>query len=127
MGSGRPAAVHGRDVFRALARSPRRARAGPVTVHFLPEAHEDPGPTGALEHGGTSAVRVAYAVGRTTGGAVVRNRCRRRLRAIAAEIAPELPPGAYLVNVGPEAAGMHFEELRERVSQTMRSASGAGR
>ena len=43
---------------------------------------------------------VAYAVGRHVGGAVVRNRCRRRLRVIAAEASPDLAPGAYLIGVG---------------------------
>jgi ribonuclease P protein component len=92
-----------------------------VTVHFSPVD------SGVLPLPGSPAVRVAYAVGRKAGGAVVRNRCRRRLRAIAAEIAPELPPGAYLVKVAPEVTGMHFEELRRRVSETMRTASRAVR
>ncbi len=108
-----------------------------MTVHFVPEDcpargagtvpsdRKAPGTTGARLPAGEPAVRVAYAVGRTTGGAVVRNLCRRRLRVITAEIAPELPPGSYLVRVGPGIDLLHFEELRERVSTTMRSASGA--
>lgn len=50
----------------------------------------------------------------------MRNRCRRRLRVIAAELAPELPAGVYLIKVGPDATVLSFEELRERVSETMR-------
>jgi ribonuclease P protein component len=90
-----------------------------VTVHFLPEADVD----GV----GTSGARVAYAVGRKVGGAVVRNRWRRRLRAIAAQTLPDLPSGAYLISLGPEVEGLRFEELRERVVDTMRKASGVRR
>jgi ribonuclease P protein component len=40
-------------------------------------------------------VRVAYGVSRHTGGAVVRNRIRRRFRAVMTELA--LVPGLYMV------------------------------
>lgn len=113
--SGRPALVRGRKTFQALARSSRRATSGPVTVHFLPADGED------------EAVRVAYAVGRRIGGAVVRNRWRRRLRAVAAQASSDLRPGAYLVGVGPEVERLCFDELRERVGETMRRASGTRR
>jgi ribonuclease P protein component len=63
---------------------------------------------------GGSEVRVAYAVGRTVGGAVVRNRVRRRLRALVAAL--PLAPGDYLVSVGPEAADLPFPELRVLVT-----------
>ena len=44
--------------------------------------------------------RVAYAVGRQAGGAVARNKIRRRLRAATRAHAQELEPGrAYLVGV----------------------------
>ena len=44
--------------------------------------------------------RVAYAVGRQAGGAVARNKIRRRLRAAIRAHARELEPGsAYLVSV----------------------------
>lgn len=112
---GRPAAVRDRQAFEALLRSRRQAKSGPVKVHFV----EAPEPEAGVE--------VAYAVGRKIGSAVVRNRWRRRLRAVAAEVSPELPPGRYLVRVGPEVERLTFGELRERVSETMRRASGAGR
>ena len=50
--------------------------------------------------------RVAYAVGRPVGGAVVRNRVRRQLRhAVADEArADGLPAGWYLLGAGPAAA-----------------------
>lgn len=67
--------------------------------------------------------RVAYAIGRRVGKAVVRNRVRRRLRAAVGALG-ELAPGAYLVAAGPEAAGQSYEELREEVAQAMTYVSG---
>lgn len=55
--------------------------------------------------------RVAYAVGRSVGGAVVRNRVRRRLAGSMAARAAALAPGAYLVGAGPRAAEASFLEL----------------
>jgi len=86
-----------------------------VRVHFTPSDDDQ------------DAVRVAYSINRKVGGAVVRNRWRRRLRAIAAEASSALAPGAYLVGVGPDVRGLRFSELRERVVETMRRASGVRR
>lgn len=86
-----------------------------MTVHFL--SSSDP----------AGGVSVAYSVGRKVGGAVTRNLWRRRLRAIAAHAGPGLPPGAYLVGVGAGVHGLHFDELRERVIDTMHRASGPRR
>ncbi|MDE3085537.1 MAG: ribonuclease P protein component [Acidobacteriota bacterium] len=99
-----------RATFELLRRSGRRARRGPVTVTFA-QAGSAPEP------------RVAYAVGRKVGNAVLRNRVRRRLRAAVAQTA-ELPPGAYLVAAGPAAARQSFEELRRDVARAMTAASG---
>ncbi|MGI8685357.1 MAG: ribonuclease P protein component [Acidimicrobiales bacterium] len=89
--------------FAALRRSRRRVRRGPFTVTFVSDS-----PTGPP--------RVAYAIGRSVGGAVVRNRLRRRLRAVVSELEPQLRPGAYLVGAAPEAASLSFGELQEMVS-----------
>jgi ribonuclease P protein component len=57
--------------------------------------------------------RVAYAIGRNVGGAVVRNRIRRRLRAaLQAESAQLRPGAAYLVGARPGAATSTMSELR---------------
>ena len=68
-----------------------------------------PGPPG-------SPPRVAYAVGRSAGPAVQRNRLRRRLRAVVADLAHDLAPGAYLVAAGPEAAALDPREMTSTVS-----------
>ncbi len=58
----------------------------------------------------TDPPRVAFAIGRRVGGAVVRNRLRRRLRELAR--ASALPGGAWLVSAGPAAGTASFTELR---------------
>ena len=63
--------IQDRATFEALRRSGRRARRGPVTVTY---AAVRPAPE----------PRVAYAVGKRVGKAVVRNRLRRQLRAAVA-------------------------------------------
>ena len=60
-------------------------------------------------------VRVAYAIPRPVGPAVVRNRIRRRLRSIFVEVersSTGMPAGDYLVRVRPEASGATYDELR---------------
>ena len=63
--------------------------------------------------------RVAFAIGRKAGGAVVRNRIRRRLRAIVREVEPLLHPGAYLVGVTAEASSMSYGELKATVCEAL--------
>jgi ribonuclease P protein component len=71
---------------------------------------------------GDEVPRVAYSVGRRIGGAVVRNRLRRRLRAAVADI-PGLVPGAYLVGVSPGATALAYEDLKAQVTRAMTAAS----
>ena len=65
--------------------------------------------------------RVGYAIGRRVGGAVVRNRLRRRVRAVLAELdrTDQIPPGAYLVGAEPEAVQMTFAELRDSLHRAI--------
>ena len=100
--------IRDRATFDTLRRSAQRARRGSVTVTFAPASGDLP--------------RVAYSVGRRVGGAVVRNRLRRRLRSVVAEI-PGLAPGAYLVGVSPRATALAYEDLKAQVTQAMTAAS----
>jgi ribonuclease P protein component len=70
-----------------------------------------------------SRAQVAYALGKKLGGAVVRNRLRRRLRAIVSNEGLGLSPGAYLVSAGPLATELSFDELRAAMSQAVRVAT----
>jgi ribonuclease P protein component len=70
---------------------------------------------------------VAFAIGRRVGGAVVRNRLRRRLRELAR--ASSLPGGAWLVSAAPGAATASFAELSSwwaAAVKELRDRAGAG-
>lgn len=82
-------------------------RSGPLTITFVPEGPDD-------------LPRVAYAIGKRFGGAVQRNRLRRRLRVLVVELAPLLAPGAYLIGAAPEAASSSHGELRSHLSEAFR-------
>jgi ribonuclease P protein component len=98
--------VRDRATFQALRRSRARVRRGPVTVTWVPGDPSEP-------------PRVAYAVGRSAGGAVVRNRLRRRLRAVSREAGPLLRPGAYLVGATAGASSLSYRELRTTVCEAL--------
>lgn len=86
----------------ALSRNGRRAREGPLTVIHRAE---------------DTAPRVAFAVGRKVGPAVVRNRLRRRLRALWRATEPQ--GGDYLIVAAPAAAGLTFAQLGECLDAAM--------
>jgi ribonuclease P protein component len=106
--------VRGRAAFAALRRSRRRARSGPIGVHYEPASPSD------------ESRRVAYSVPRRVGKATERNGCRRRLREVARGVVPFVPPGAYLIGVDPGVRNVSFQELRSRVTEAMQRASGSG-
>ena len=102
--------IRDRGTFEALARA-QAVRRGALSVRTVGAA--SPGPA-----------RVAYTVGRRTGGAVVRNRVRRRLRAALGEHTTELRPGAaYLFGAGPETLTMPFDELVRRLGDLVTRAN----
>jgi ribonuclease P protein component len=82
-------------------------------VTYLPEAD-------------AQAPRVAFAIGKRAGGAVVRNRIRRRLRGALADLARSelgaLGAGAWLVSAAPEAATIPAGELRADLRSAVRAA-----
>jgi ribonuclease P protein component len=102
--------VRDRATFAAL-RAGRRGHAGPVRVTWVPEPEAGDPP------------RVAFAVGRRVGPAVARNRVRRQLRAVTADLARVLAPGAYLVSYR-GAPGARSDDLRRLVVDAA-TAAGA--
>lgn len=87
-----------------------RVRRGPLALTFLDED-------------GADGTRVAYAITKRVGGAVERNRLRRRLRAVLADLAKQapspVPAGVLLVSAGPDASGRGPEELRNDVMRLL--------
>lgn len=61
---------------------------------------------------GDAKSMAGFAVSKAVGGAVVRNRVKRRLRAIMADVLPTLPAGsAVVVRALPPSAGASFVSL----------------
>jgi ribonuclease P protein component len=87
--------ISDRATFLALHRA-RRVRRGLLSVAWLEDGRPPP-------------ARVGYAISRKVGGAVVRNRLRRRLRELARR--SDLAAGAWLVTVAPGAADASFDVL----------------
>jgi ribonuclease P protein component len=69
--------------------------------------------------------RLAFAINRQVGGAVVRNRIRRRLRAVFADLAPSLPAGAYLLRPSPSVATTDHRALEQHVRTAIEQAVAA--
>lgn len=64
-----------------------------------------------------------FAVSKAVGGAVIRNRVKRRLRAIMAELLPTLPQGtAVVIRALPRSADVDFPRLRADVADALRIA-----
>lgn len=91
--------------FGRLQAARHRTRSGPLWVAWSAPVDASAPP------------RVAYAIGRRVGGAVVRNRLRRRLRAVVAEVAPA--PGDYLIGVTAAAADLPSSQLRAHVVEAL--------
>lgn len=88
--------------FRAVVRGPGRSRSGGrlLVVHAC------------AAQGPTAPARVGFVVSKAVGGAVVRNRTTRRLRAIMAGQLTGIPDGTdVVVRAHPAAGGATYREL----------------
>ncbi|MFY1674361.1 ribonuclease P protein component [Plantactinospora sp. WMMB334] len=106
--------------FAAAIRGGRRANRGSVVVHLDPaavpvspmtETTPKPAPdAGARQE--PAPARAGFVVSKAVGGAVVRNRVRRRLRHLVRDRLPGLPPGTTIVvRALPAAAGASYAAL----------------
>lgn len=102
--------IRERSAFTRIASQGRRARAGVLWCTYVLD------PPGTV-----TPPRVAYALGRALGPAVVRNRVRRRLRAMLQQesSARGLPPGSYLFGAQPAAGTRSFVELQFDLQQLL--------
>ena len=74
----------------------------------------------------TQRARVGYAIPRTVGTAVVRNRIKRRLRAVLTELDTEfgLPGGDHLIRVHGPITGWSHAKLRTTMADLMHLPAG---
>jgi len=70
---------------------------------------------------------VGYAVGKSAGGAVLRNRIRRRLRAAIAGANMPLTSGFYLISADAAAASIPFSELTAALQSALASLATEAR
>ena len=101
--------IRERGAFTRLAREGRRTRAGVLWCTYLPDPVATP-------------PRVAYALGRAIGPAVVRNRLRRQLRAMLDDVS--LPAGLYLIGAQPAATQRSASELAFDLNRLVVSVGG---
>jgi len=99
-----------RGEFAAAVRGGHRAARGVLVVHvMLPETvpanGNDPQPA-------RRDVRAGFVVSKAVGGAVERNRVKRRLRHLVRDRLAQLPPGTdIVVRALPGAAGRRYQEM----------------
>ena len=67
-------------------------------------------------------VAVAYAISRKVGNAVVRNRIRRRLRALVDGLDPQPKPGKYLIRCGNETGKLSYGALQQHLTESLERA-----
>ena len=84
-----------------------------------------------LLDGGEGPARVAFAVPRRAGSAVVRNRLRRRLRAVMRELGDPtreraFPSGDYLIRPRHGATGAAFARLRQDAQRLLERITADG-
>jgi ribonuclease P protein component len=77
-----------------------------------------------LQSGETAESRIGLITSRRVGGAVVRNRVRRRLREIIRAARPQMKPGLWLALIARQAAARaSFEALRAEWTQLAQRSS----
>lgn len=94
--------------YRATVRSGRRVRCRHIVASVVP-----------LPAGSTT--RFGFIVSRAVGGAVTRNRVRRRLKAICRQrLLPQLPPSDIVIRALPASAEVPWDTLVEETVRAVR-------
>jgi ribonuclease P protein component len=105
------ARVRQRQTFQRLTREGVRIRRSTLWCTWCPQSDSTQ----------TTGPAVAFAIGRAVGPAMTRNRLRRRLRAILAELdsAEPLPPITMLLGATPAAVELTFDQLSSELRQLL--------
>jgi ribonuclease P protein component len=99
--------------YRRISRRGRRANAAGLVA--IGEANRD----------SATPTRFGFIITKRVGVAVVRNRTRRRLKAITHELLLLLPTGAsFVIRVFPEAASLSYEQLRRETRRAVLDSAG---
>ena len=104
-----PGRVVTRRQFAELASPTGRGRSGPLRIVFV-------------EHSDQGSCDVAYAISRKVGNAVIRNRIRRRLRALVDGLSPTLAHGLYLIKCGNGTGQLSYDELQHHLLAALTAA-----
>lgn len=116
------ARLRARADFAATVRSGRRGRSPLVLVHVSTPTHRS-----LDQPADPPAARAGFVVSRAVGGAVVRNRVKRRLRALTAARLPQLPAGTSLVvRALPPAATASSARLGAALDRALAAADRTG-
>ncbi|MEQ6900886.1 ribonuclease P protein component [Nocardioides sp. YIM 152588] len=98
------------DLFRVASREGRRSGSRTLVTHLLVVNGEEASVLFGDDPDGTP--RVGFVVSKAVGGAVVRNRVKRRLRHAVAAHLGDLPPASVLVvRATPAAGGASYDQL----------------
>lgn len=101
-----PGRIRTRRRFARLATPSARGASGPLRVTYV----DDPDASG---------VDVAFAVPRKVGPAVVRNRVRRRLRALVDAIDPPPARGSYLIKCDIQTGQLTHDQLAHHLREAL--------
>ena len=109
--------------FANAVRSGRRVGRGAVVVHLTVQQNMDQPGSPVLPGFPVSAPRAGFVVSKAVGGAVVRNKVKRRLRHLVGERLSAYPNGTTLVvRALPGAAGKDYHGLGEDLDAALAAA-----
>lgn len=112
-----------REDFATAVRRGRRAGRPHLVVHLYDPLRTDPH---AAEETAPPA-RAGFVVSRAVGGAVVRNRVKRRLRHLVRARLTRLPPGSLVVvRALPRAGAAEYSQLARDLDAALRRLLGGG-
>ena len=100
------------DDYKGVVRRGRRY----VTAHFVTYVRSGP----EVQTSGARGARFGFIVAKTVGGAVQRNRVRRRLKAACLALLDRVPPGNdVVIRALPGSSEASWEILRSEISESL--------